>query len=99
MSFRGVNRFAWISPSTRGNDSGQNWERQWVKMRTMQSIYCTVDTAAIRKSNIDTPMIAVLSADNTILCSFNLYEIIDKETIDTIIKTIKTITKPTNDKK
>jgi hypothetical protein len=63
------------------------------------TVYCTVDTATVRKSNIDTPMIAVLNGDNTVLCALNLYYNIEKEAIDTIIKTIKTITKPTNDKK
>jgi len=62
-------------------------------------VYCTVDTIAIRKSNIETPMIVILNGDNIVLCAFTIYDIIEKEAIDTIIKTIKTITKPTNNKK
>jgi len=63
------------------------------------TVYCTVDTISIRKSNIETPMIAVLNGDNTVLCVFNLYDKIEKEAVDTIIKTIKTITSIENNKK
>jgi len=63
------------------------------------TVYCTVDTAAVRKSNIETPMIAVLNGDNTVLCAFNLYDKIEREAIDTIIKTIKLIVSKENNKK